>query len=65
MVSYLDDMGVKASSLDPVRIGYTGDLFLPAIIWVGVLPGTLAPEAGCWCQCCHLIQNYPIFERHQ
>ncbi|KAF8333698.1 hypothetical protein F5887DRAFT_993030 [Amanita rubescens] len=46
MISYLDDIGVKASSLDPVRIGYAGDSSPPAIIWVGVLPGTLAPEAG-------------------
>lgn len=46
MVSYLDNIGIKFTSLDPVRIGYAGDSFPPAILWVGVLPGTLTPEAG-------------------
>ncbi|KAI9441760.1 hypothetical protein H4582DRAFT_2097061 [Lactarius indigo] len=46
MASYLDAKGVKCSSLDPVRIGYAGDSSPPAILWVGVLPGSLAAEVG-------------------
>ena len=46
MVAYLDAMEVKCSSLDPVRIGFIGDSSPPAIIWIGVLPGTLTAEAG-------------------
>ncbi|KAF8333719.1 hypothetical protein F5887DRAFT_834265, partial [Amanita rubescens] len=36
MISYLDHMGVRSSSLDPVRIGYAGDSSPPPIVWVGV-----------------------------
>ncbi|KAF8334478.1 hypothetical protein F5887DRAFT_1273561, partial [Amanita rubescens] len=46
MISYLDDMGVKWSSLDPLRIGYAGDPSPPPILWIGVLPGTLTHEVG-------------------
>ncbi|THU83806.1 hypothetical protein K435DRAFT_420482 [Dendrothele bispora CBS 962.96] len=46
MVSYLDNNGVKCSSLDPVCIGYAGDSAPPAIVWIGVLPGTLTSEIG-------------------
>jgi hypothetical protein len=46
VVSYLDDEGVKCSSLDPLRIGDAGDRSPPAILWIGVLPGTLTAEAG-------------------
>lgn len=46
IASYLDAMGVEWSSLDPVRIGYVDDPSPPAILWVGVLPGTLTAEVG-------------------
>jgi hypothetical protein len=44
--SCLNDMGVKYSSLDPVRIGYAGDPSPLAVVWIGVLPGTLTSEDG-------------------
>ncbi|KAL4071585.1 hypothetical protein V8B97DRAFT_2042554 [Scleroderma yunnanense] len=46
MVTYLDSQGVQWTSLDPVRIGFTGDLSPPAIVWMGVCPGSLSAEAG-------------------
>ena len=46
VVSYLDAEGVKCTSLDPVRMGYTGDSSPPAIIWMGVLHGSLTAEIG-------------------
>lgn len=46
MGEYLQDMGVQVTSLDPIRIGKAGDESPPLIIWVGVIPGSLAPDAG-------------------
>jgi hypothetical protein len=46
MVSYLDSMGVKCSSLDPSRIGCTDDPSPPTIIWVGVFPDALPAKDG-------------------
>ncbi|KAI0304089.1 hypothetical protein BC826DRAFT_903028 [Russula brevipes] len=46
MVGYLNTNGVKWTSLDPVRMGHTGDPCPPAIVWVGVLPGSLTAEIG-------------------
>ena len=47
MDRYLQDMGVKCSSLDPIRMGQVGKPSRPpVIIWVGVLPGTLSADDG-------------------
>ena len=47
IVGYLDSKGVKWTSLDPVRIGYAeSDSSPPAIVWMGVVPGTLSAEDG-------------------
>ncbi|KAF8638736.1 hypothetical protein AX16_010459 [Volvariella volvacea WC 439] len=46
MVAYLDTKGVKWTSLDPIRMGYAGDSSPPAIVWMGVLPGSLTAEIG-------------------
>jgi len=46
MVAYLDAKGVKCTSLDPVHMGYAGESSPPAIIWVGVVPGSLSAEEG-------------------
>ena len=46
MVDYLDGKGVKFTSLDPVRMGQTGDSSPSAIVWIGVLPGSLTAEIG-------------------
>ncbi|KAH9849331.1 hypothetical protein C2E23DRAFT_387013 [Lenzites betulinus] len=43
---YLGSQQIEWTSVDPVRIGYAdGDTF-PVIIWVGVVPGSLAAEKG-------------------
>jgi hypothetical protein len=46
MVEYLDSKGVMCTSLDPVRMGYAGESSPPAIIWIGVLAGSLSAEDG-------------------
>ncbi|KAN0135417.1 hypothetical protein V8E53_006696 [Lactarius tabidus] len=46
MIDYLDSKGVKCTSLDPVRMGYAGECSPPAIVWIGVLPGSLSAEDG-------------------
>ncbi|KAL4077479.1 hypothetical protein J3A83DRAFT_4185865 [Scleroderma citrinum] len=46
MVTYLDSQGVQWTSLDPVHIGFIGNLSPPAIVWMGVCPGSLSAEAG-------------------
>ena len=46
MGEYLQDMGVQVTSLDPIRIGKAGDVSPPLIIWIGVISGSLAPDAG-------------------
>ncbi|KAK7448145.1 hypothetical protein VKT23_013904 [Stygiomarasmius scandens] len=47
IVSYLDSKEVQWTSLDPVRIGYSGDVAsVYPIIWVGVVPGSLSAEVG-------------------
>ena len=38
--------GVECTSLDPVHMGYAGESSPPAIIWVGVVPGSLSAEEG-------------------
>ncbi|KAG8812887.1 hypothetical protein FRC17_001769 [Serendipita sp. 399] len=46
MVEYLDTNRVECTSLDPIRMGYAGDSSPPAIIWMGVLRGSLTAEIG-------------------
>ena len=46
IIGYLDTHGVKYTSLDPVRMGHAGDSSPPAIIWMGVVPGSLATDVG-------------------
>ena len=46
MITYLESKEVKWSSLDCVRMGNAGESFHPAIIWIGVIPGSLAHEKG-------------------
>lgn len=43
---YLDSKGVKWTSIDPVRIGYDDEIPRPAIVWIGVVPGSLSAEDG-------------------
>ena len=46
LIHYLVSKGVKFTSLDPVRMGYADDPSPPAIIWMGVVPGSLSAEDG-------------------
>jgi hypothetical protein len=46
MVGYLDSMGVKWTSLDPVRMGYAGESSPPVIVWMGVVPGSLSASVS-------------------
>ena len=46
LVHYLDSKGVKWTSLDPVRMGYTHESSHPVIIWIGVVAGSLSAEDG-------------------
>jgi hypothetical protein len=47
IVVYLGSKGVKCTSLDPVRMGYAGELSSPpVIIWMGVVPGSLSAGDG-------------------
>ena len=46
IIGYLDTHGVKFTSLDPIRMGHAGDSSPPAIIWMGVIPGSLATDVG-------------------
>ncbi|KAH9013338.1 hypothetical protein EDB84DRAFT_901663 [Lactarius hengduanensis] len=46
MHDYLGSKGVEWTSLDPVRLGYSGDTSPPAIVWIGVVPGSLSAEEG-------------------
>ncbi|KAI0344229.1 hypothetical protein BDW22DRAFT_1355569 [Trametopsis cervina] len=42
----LDEMKVKWTSTDAVRIGYVGEPFAPVIVWIGVAPGSLSSQDG-------------------
>jgi len=42
----LDSMGVKWTSMDPVRIGVEGESVAPVIVWIGVQPNTLSGKDG-------------------
>ena len=46
MVGYLNSKEVKWTSLDPIRMGYASEPSPPAIIWIGVVPGSLTAEKG-------------------
>jgi hypothetical protein len=46
IVGYLDAMKVAWTSLDPVRMGEADDPSPAAIVWIGVLPGSLTAELG-------------------
>jgi len=39
-------MGVKWTSMDPVRIGVEGESVAPVIVWIGVQPNTLSGKDG-------------------
>jgi hypothetical protein len=61
MVKYLDSKGVKWTSLDPIRMGYAGESSPPAIVWVGVVPGSLFAEDGVEVAThCKSLQEYPF-----
>ena len=42
----LDSMEVKWTSIDIVRIGYGGERFAPAVVWIGATPGSLSGDNG-------------------
>ena len=43
---YLQEKGVECTSMIPLRIGIAGQFSPPPVIFVGVNPGSLAPEFG-------------------
>ncbi|KDQ54433.1 hypothetical protein JAAARDRAFT_49387 [Jaapia argillacea MUCL 33604] len=46
MDQYLQGKGVQSTSMNPLRIGIAGDSSPPAVIFVGVNPGSLSHELG-------------------
>lgn len=46
MDRYFQEKGVQTTSMNPLRIGIAGQSSPPAIIFVGVNPGSLSPELG-------------------
>ena len=42
----LDSMEVKWTSIDIVRIGYGEEYYAPAVVWIGVTPGSLSGDDG-------------------
>jgi hypothetical protein len=58
----LDEMKVKWTSLDIVRIGISGESFAPVILWIGVLPSSLSSEDGIVAarKCKELLEEYHI-----
>ncbi len=42
----LKSKGVKWTSTDLARIGFVGESVAPALVWIGVKPGTLSGEDG-------------------
>ncbi len=46
VVAYLDERGVKWTSIDIVRIGISGEYRNPVILWIGVFPDSLPREEG-------------------
>lgn len=43
---YLQEAGVECTTMNPLRIGIAGNSSPPAVIFVGVNPGSLSPERG-------------------
>ncbi len=60
--SLLDEMNVKWTSLDIVRIGYCGQFFAPVILWIGVTPASLSSEDGIVAarKCKEILEEYHI-----
>jgi hypothetical protein len=46
IVDYLGSKEVEWTSLDPVRMGFSGVSSPPVIVWMGVVPGSLSAEEG-------------------
>lgn len=43
---YLQEKGIQSFTVVPLRIGFVGQPFPPAVIFIGVSPGTLTAELG-------------------
>ena len=46
IIGYLHSKRVNWTSLDPVRMGYTGKSSPPIFVWMGIVPGSLSAEDG-------------------
>ncbi|GBE88907.1 hypothetical protein SCP_1403150 [Sparassis crispa] len=46
ILNILDSKGVKWTSMDIVRISFTGEYVAPIVVWIGIKPGTLSGEDG-------------------
>lgn len=66
MIDYLESKGVRWTSLDPVRMGYAGESSFPAIIWMGVVPGSLPARDGIEVatHCKHILVTHGINDFH-
>jgi len=59
---FLDSIGLKWTSIDPVRFAEAEKEPGPLFLWVGVLPGTLSPDhvKGAAVRCKELLMEYAI-----